>query len=310
MRGAGLVHTEMVSAAGLLHENRKTRGLLEGPAAERPLVLQLFGPEAGILRAGAEAALDVRSFEALEVNFACPMPKIAGKGSGAALLERPDEAARIVAALIPLGLPVWGKLRICSPGSVSTESLCGGLLNAGASFLIVHGRTRAQRYEGRADREAVGALARIFPGRIGASGDVYDTSDVRDYLARGAEAVLVARGFLRNPFILEEAAAFLAGRPEPLFSLAERARALGELGEGLRDCEGEQAALVLVKKFLVATLRGFHGAAELRDRGVTARTWSELSALLKGPEERFFPLRSRFSQGAPGPTCPIARTAP
>ncbi len=302
-RGAGLVHTEMVSAAGLIHENRKTRGLLEGEESERPLVLQLFAPDAETARRGAEAALAVRSFEALEVNFACPMPKIAGKGSGAALLGRPEEAARILAALVPLGLPVWAKLRLCPPRApLSTAALCGRLLEAGAAFLIVHGRTPAQRYEGRGDRSALGDLARAFLGRIGASGDVYGPEDARDYLERGAEAVLAARGFLRDPFVVGALAAALAGTPPPEATLPARAEALRALGDRLRRREGDHQALTLTKKFLLSALRGFPGAAEGRDRSAKARSWPELEALLASLEA--------LGASAAGGKAPSVRSCP
>ena len=154
--GAGLVHTEMVSAVGLCHKGRKTKELLSGCDEERPVALQLFGANADDLARGAEIALGLRRFEALEVNMACPMPKVTKRGCGSRLLYDQREAASIVKTLKRFGLPVWSKVRIMPPElSATTADFCGELFAAGADFIFVHGRTAAQRYDGTASRDEV-----------------------------------------------------------------------------------------------------------------------------------------------------------
>ena len=126
--GAGLVHTEMVSALGLIYKGRKTKELLYGFDDERPCALQLFGASAEDIAKGAEIALTIRGFDALEVNMACPMPKVTKKGAGSKLMEFPDEAAAMMRALKSFGLPVWAKVRVMRRGSALTSAeLCGKL---------------------------------------------------------------------------------------------------------------------------------------------------------------------------------------
>ncbi|MDR1021310.1 MAG: tRNA-dihydrouridine synthase family protein, partial [Synergistaceae bacterium] len=253
--GAGLVHTEMISAVGLTYMNQKTRRLLGDDCEPGPIALQLFGPDADSMVRGAELALGVRRFDALEINMACPMPKVTKKGAGASLLSRPDEARRMVSSLAQFGLPVWAKLRVTPQGGngISTEELAEGLLSAGAALLMVHGRTPAQRYEGASDKDRVRSLAARFPGLIVASGDYYTPQDALYYLDGGCVAVLAARGALRDAYLIPRTNAALGSNvPDRLTNptVADRALALIALGRrGIAD-EGERLTLVIVKRML------------------------------------------------------------
>lgn len=282
--GAGLVHTEMVSALGLCHKGRKTKELLYGSDSERPCVLQLFGADSGSIARGAEAALSIRGFEALEVNMACPMPKVTKKGSGARLMENPALSAEIVRELKKIGLPVWSKIRVTPKGSaLSTAGLCETLFAAGADFIFVHGRTPAQRYEGVASREAVEEIAAEFPGRIGGSGDCYSPEDFTDYISRGCAAVLAGRGFLRDALLIPRTLGALGADIPDTFlypSPDDQAQILLELGRNIYNNEGEPLAMSMARRMLASLFKGFPGAAKLRRRGALARTWRDMEYIL------------------------------
>ena len=282
--GAGLVHTEMVSALGLCHRGRKTKELLFGSEAERPVVLQLFGSNAADIIRGAEVALSIRKFEAIEVNMACPMPKVTKKGSGSKLLEHPSEAAAIIKILKPLGLPVWSKVRIMPEwNDITTADFCRVLFESGADYVFVHGRTPAQRYEGVASREAVEKIAAEFPGLIGGSGDCYTVSDFTDYLARGCTSVLAGRGIMKDVFIIPKVLKQLGAdipleRTDP--DSAAQSAILLKLGRSICAAEGESLALMIARRMLAALFKGFPGAAQLRRRGALVRTWADMEELL------------------------------
>lgn len=282
--GAGLVHTEMVSALGLCHNGRKTRELLYGSDMERPCVLQLFGSDAGDIARGAETALSIRSFEALEVNMACPMPKVTKKGSGAKVMEAPAEAAKMMRELKKTGLPVWSKIRVAPKGSaLSAAQLCETLFEAGADFIFVHGRTAAQRYEGVASRDAVGEIAAKFPGRIGGSGDCYSPEDFTDYISRGCAAVLAGRGFLRDALLIPRSLSALGADIPDTFlhpSPDYQAQILLELGRNIYNNEGESLAMSMARRMLASLFKGFPGAARLRRRGALARAWRDMEYIL------------------------------
>ena len=282
--GAGLVHTEMVSALGLCHKGRKTKELLYGSEEERPVVLQIFGSNAEDIARGTEAALKIRNFEALQINMACPMPKVTKKGSGSKLMEHPEISAEIIKAMKKTGLPTWAKIRIMPPGSrMTTSDYCDLLFDSGADFIFVHGRTPAQRYEGKASREAVEDVARHFTGMIGGSGDCYEPGDLCDYLRRGCAAVLAGRGILKDVFIIPKTLRALGADvpqkycdPAPDF----QSELLLELGRSIYNTEGQSLAMMISRRMLSALFKGFSGAAQLRRRGALARTWQEMEDLL------------------------------
>ena len=282
--GAGLVHTEMVSALGLCHRGRKTKELLYGDESERPAVLQLFGSNAEDMANGAEIALNVRKFDAIEVNMACPMPKVTKKGSGSALMQNQEAAVAIIDILCKTGLPVWAKIRISQYGTSETCRFCEKLFNSGANMVFIHGRTPSQRYEGTALRSEIGKTARIFPGAIGGSGDCYSPADFKEYLDMGCAAVLAARGILRDVFMIPKTLRFLGADVNNEFitpNVELQLRLLLELGRSIYNKEGETMALMISRRMLAALFKGQHGSAKLRQRGALARTWNDMEYLLE-----------------------------
>lgn len=306
--GAGLVHTEMVSAIGLSRKNRKTADLLGDDTEAGPIVLQLFAPDAETLMRGAELAVGARRFDALEINMACPMPKVTKKGSGSRLIERPEVAAEMTRRLRTLGLPAWVKTRICDPKRhpLTTRDFCALLSNAGADLLILHGRTPAQRYTGHADKEIVAETARQLSVPVVASGDYYTPDDARAYLNGGCAGVLAARGVLRDVFLIPKTLAAL-GRDVPERQLtpgaADQIDALVELGRAGVAREGESFTLVLIRRMLAGLLKGFPGVSAIRQACASYKKWEDFEAnLLKLREtlERTVPGdRGIRSEGAP-----------
>ena len=282
--GAGLTHTEMVSALGLKYKGRKTKELLSGGDGDEPCVLQLFGSNAEDISTGADIALRIRSFAALEVNMACPMPKVTKKGSGAALLENAETAAGIIKALKSFALPVWAKMRLLPQDArLSTEEFCSELIDAGADLIFLHGRTPAQRYEGRASKEAVIDAARRFPGMIGGSGDCSEPEDLISYLDGGCVSVLAARGVLRDATLIPRTLALIgADVPEEMTHPSQQTQKemLLRLCRGICEVEGERPALGMAKRMCAAIFKGFAGAPALRNRCASAGSWRMMEEML------------------------------
>lgn len=287
--GAGLVHTEMVSAVGLYRGGRKTKELLKGLDTERPVILQLFASNAEEIMRGAEIALDIRKFEAIQVNMACPMPKVTKKGCGSRLLETPIESYEMIRKLKSLGIPVWSKIRIIpQQRETTTFDFCENLFSAGADYIIVHGRTASQRYDGQASLSEVEKIALRFPGLIGGSGDCYTPEIMLDYLKAGCSAVLAARGILRDVFLIPKTLKMLGCNVEDDMinpTLDMQAELLLELGRSVYNTEGESLALMISRRMLASLFKGFQGATQIRRRGALARTWSEMEELLLNWEE-------------------------
>ncbi len=281
--GAGLVHTEMVSALGLCYNSKKTKALLYGDYEKTPVVFQIFGSNATDIRKGAELALEMRRFDAIEINMACPMPKVTKKGSGSALLKVPETAAEIISSLKSEGIPVWAKIRRLADDD-ETLMFCEKLLNAGAAHLFLHGRTQTQRYEGKADREIVRKAAELFPAMISASGDCYAPEDFAEYLEMGCSSVLAARGVLKDLCLIPKTLAKLGARIDEKYSAPSaeaQAELICRLCDAIYECEGENHALVMAHRTIGAVFKGLRGAAELRRQVAFLRSWQKMKEVIQ-----------------------------
>jgi nifR3 family TIM-barrel protein len=204
--GAGLVCSEMVSCAGIEHRNERTLGYLRVAADEHPLAIQLFGSEPGTM---AEAArmVEAAGADLVDLNFGCPVRKVTKTGAGATLLDDPDRAARIVAAIAgAVELPVTVKLRRgLRNGSRDCLVVGPRLVDAGAASLTLHPRSAQQMYTGTADHELTAELVSLVDVPVVASGDIVSRARAQSVLATtGAAAVMVGRAAQGNPWVLEE----------------------------------------------------------------------------------------------------------
>lgn len=205
--GAGLVHTEMISACGIHYGNRRTRDYLVCGADEHPIGFQIFGAEPGVMASAAEACLAAGA-DLVDINMACPVRKVLKTGAGAALLDDPARAAAIVAAVVGAlsgEAPVTVKLRSATRrGEVTALDVAPRLVEAGAAAVTLHPRTAAQLYLGSADHRLTSRLAAALPVPVIASGDVTDAAVCRALLAAGAAGVMLARAALGRPWLFAE----------------------------------------------------------------------------------------------------------
>ncbi len=217
--GACLAYSEMVSCAGLHYGGNGSWELTETAEGEPDLAVQLFGsrPE---LFAEAAAGVAERLGERLvliDVNMACPVPKVAKKGEGAALMETPELAEDIVRACVgalePYGVPTTVKIRRGRRDGVElAPEFAKRMEAAGAEAVAVHGRFATQMYHGSSDVETISRVAAAVEVPVIGSGDVLDCHAAA-YMLRetGAVAVMVARGSYGNPWVFTQTREVLAG---------------------------------------------------------------------------------------------------
>jgi tRNA-dihydrouridine synthase B len=245
--GAGLVCSEMVSAAGIEHRNERTFGYLRVAADEHPLAIQIFGSDPGAM---AEAAQMVESAGAdiVDMNFGCPVRKVTKTGAGAHLMEDPELACRVVDAVATaVDVPVTVKMRRgVANGSRGCLELGPRLVEAGVAALTLHPRSAQQMYTGEADHALTAELVARVDVPVIASGDVVSREQALAVLEQtGAAAVMVARGAQGNPWALREIAegeSFSPTREEVAAELVVFIR------EAVREL-GEQRAVGFLKKF-------------------------------------------------------------
>ena len=201
--GAAYTYTEMVSAKGLWYGDKKTGRLLKTGAEERNTGFQLFGRDPEIMAFAADALKEEKNL-ILDLNAGCPVPKIVKNGEGSALLKEPEQLYDVVRAMVEkAGKPVTVKIRKgFYRGENTAVEAARAAEAAGASAVTVHGRTREQYYDGRADWDAVAQVKKALKIPVIGNGDVKSGRDaVRMMEETGCDGVMIARGALGNPWI-------------------------------------------------------------------------------------------------------------
>ncbi len=245
--GAGLVCSEMVSCAGLQHGNERTLGYLRISSDERPLAVQIFGSEPEVMAEAARMVEDAGA-DLVDVNFGCPVKKVTKTGAGATLLEDPEQACGIVAAVAEaVSVPVTVKMRRgLENGSRSCLELGPRLVEAGAESLTLHPRSARQMYTGEADHSLTTELVSRVDVPVVASGDVTSRARARAILATtGAAAVMVGRAAQGNPWALRE---IIEGDAEPPAREEVVAELILFMRATVREL-GEKRAAGFLKKF-------------------------------------------------------------
>jgi tRNA-dihydrouridine synthase B len=272
--GADIVVTEMVSAKGLLCDPVRSGRYLAFEEAERPVGAQLFGSVPGEI---AEAAADVarRGFDFVDINMGCPVRKVTGGGSGAAILSNPRLAGEIArAAVLAAGIPVTAKIRSGFGTEKETYlAVAEELFAAGIAAVTLHPRHRGQMFSGSADWTHIAALKRAYPGKtIIGNGDVRAPGDAARMLEEtGCDSVMIGRAAMGNPWIfalLTREIALPAGPAGPLpfspFPTPEARRALIlRHGEEMFRRHGLHG-MKEMRKHLAWYSRGIPGAAAFR----------------------------------------------
>jgi len=306
--GAGLVCSEMVSCAGLQHGNERTLGYLRISPEERPLAVQIFGSEPGVMADAARMVEDAGA-DIVDVNFGCPVRKVTKTGAGATLLEDPERACRIISAVAEaVSVPVTVKMRRgLANGSHACLDVGPRLVEAGAASLTLHPRSAKQMYTGEADHLLTAELVELVGVPVVASGDVTSRGRAQAILATtGAAAVMVGRAAQGNPWALREIVE--AEVPDPsreeviaelLLFVRETSRELGErrshgflkkfygwyLGRGRfpRPFKQELVQLESLDEVEARLLAAAPGAAEVLERLEAELPGSEEDVLLDLP---------------------------
>jgi nifR3 family TIM-barrel protein len=283
--GAGLAVSEMVSSFAIAHRNRRTlEEMLRIHPDEGPVAIQLFGGNPGVMREAAEVAAAAGP-RLIDLNFGCPVRKVLKTGAGAALLDDPDRAVAVArAAAEGSGLPVTVKLRSgMRAGERSGVELARRLVaEAGVAAVTLHPRAAAQHHSGRPDYALVRELVEVLE-RSGDAVPVIVSGGLRTaerarraYDESGADAVMIARGSLGNPWIF--AALTADGNEQPGDDEVE-AELRWVIERAVEHWGPERAARNLRKFYPWYTSRlGFEGADA--DRFQRAETLSEVLELL------------------------------
>lgn len=211
--GADMVYTEFVSSDALIRGVNKTEAKLTISDKERPVAIQIYGREVGAMTEAAKICEEVKP-DILDINFGCPVKKVAGKGAGSGMMRTPDLMVEITKAVVDaVKIPVTVKTRLgWDNDSKIIVELAERLQDTGIQALTIHGRTRAQMYTGEADWILIGEVKnnqRMHIPIIG-NGDVTSPEICkRRFDETGVDAVMIGRGSIGCPWIFGESRHYL-----------------------------------------------------------------------------------------------------
>jgi len=284
-RGADVLTTEFVSAEGIMHRNERTEHYVDFQPEEQPLGVQLFGAEPSQLARGAQAVVDWKQPDFIDINFGCPVNKVVCKNGGSALLRDGTLLAAIASAVVRAvaPLPVTAKIRTgWDAQSVNAVDNARYLEDAGIKRITVHGRTRAQGYSGEADWDVIAAVAEAVQIPVIGNGDINSAEvAVRQWAHAPVSGLMIGRAAMTSPWIFQElAAAFRGENAPPAPSLSDRWDLIEdhcrqELGRWRKTEKGMHA----MRSRLMAYSRGLHSSRELRRRFGAVETLDELAAI-------------------------------
>lgn len=282
--GCGFAFAEMISARALVYRNRNTSAMLSSLPEDKPLGIQLLGNDPEVMKKALELLRD-HEFDLLDINAACPVGKVTGRGEGASLLRDPralGDLIRIVVASSPV--PVTLKIRAgWDEASLNAREVALRAQEAGISGLFLHGRTRAQGYSGRVDYRIIREVKEALDIPVIASGDALSPQLIRKMFEEtGCDGVAVARGALGNPWIFREIDPFLRNgtllpRPDgeeiALTMQAHLDLCIGHYGEGI--------GTLVFRKFFAWYVRGLSDIKVLKEKAFHATTREQMLGIIR-----------------------------
>lgn len=294
-QGASMVYTEFVSADALIRNIASTTRKLAIDPAERPTAIQIYGREVGPMVEAARIVEAARP-DILDINFGCPVKKVAGKGAGAGMLRDIPRMLEITRAVVDaVNIPVTVKTRLgWDHNSKIIVELAEQLQDCGISALTVHGRTRSQMYTGEADWEMIARVKenpRLTIPLIG-NGDIRTPDDARQAFDRyGVDGVMVGRAAIGAPWIFRELRQGVDGQPvEPLSVARKFALVRRQIAESI-DRIDEYRGILHIRRHLAASplFKGIPNFRETRIAMLRASTHAELESILARIENEIIP---------------------
>ncbi len=292
--GADMVYTEFVSSDALIRHVNKTQAKLTISEEERPVAIQIYGREVDAMVEAAKICEEANP-NILDINFGCPVKKVAGKGAGSGMMKTPELMVEITAAVVKaVKIPVTVKTRLgWDHESKIIVELAEQLQDVGIQALTIHGRTRSQMYTGEADWELIGDVKnnpRIHIPIVG-NGDVTSPEICkRRFDETGVDAVMIGRGSIGSPWIFEEVKHYLrTGETLPKKEFGWYLNVLKEMIRKNVAHSGERGGIIHSRRHLAASslFKGLPDFKKVRVAMLRTESVDELFEIMDTIPEQF-----------------------
>lgn len=298
-QGADMVYTEFIPAEGLIRDARKAYAKLLTSEEESPIGIQIYGSdpdamvEAARMADRAQEIVGGHGCDLIDINFGCPVSKIAGRGAGSGMMKDPDKMVMITKRIVEaVSKPVTVKTRLgWDDKSKIIVELAERLQDTGIQALTIHGRTRCQMYKGEADWTLIGqvkANPRMHIPIIG-NGDINSAVKAGEYFDRyGVDGIMVARASFGRPWIFKEIKHYLAtGEELPPLGVRERVELAKRHLQLSLDLKGIPTGVYEMRRHLSCYFKGLPDFKETRMRLVTENDPQEVFRILDQIAEKW-----------------------
>jgi nifR3 family TIM-barrel protein len=283
--GADLMYTEFISSEGLIRDAIKSRKKLDIFGYERPVGIQIFGGDAESLSMAAKI-VEVTNPDLLDINFGCPVKKVALKGAGAGVLKDLDLMVHLTSAVVKsTSLPVTVKTRLgWDDQTKNIEEAAERLQDAGIKALVIHGRTRTQMYKGEADWTLIGKIKsnpRIQIPVFG-NGDIDSPEKALEYKNRyGVDGIMIGRAAIGYPWIFNEIKYFVkTGEHLPPPTIEDRVDVCRKHLYKSVEWKNPVVGINEMRRHYANYLKGLPNIKEYRNKLVTLKTVEEIDEVL------------------------------
>ncbi|MFV0394554.1 MAG: tRNA dihydrouridine synthase DusB [Coprobacillaceae bacterium] len=283
--GAGLVYSEMVSDKALCYRNPKTLAMLQVDENEHPMSMQVFGGDRDSIVEAAKFIDENSNCDIIDINMGCPVNKVLKADAGSKLLLYPDKIYDIVKGVVEaVKKPVTVKIRaVFDFEHINAVEVAKLIEKAGASAIAIHGRTRSQMYEGKADWGIIKQVKEAVTIPVIGNGDVKSVDDAKRMLDEtGVDAIMVGRAALGNPWLIKQIVDVIEkGLPlkEPTYQ--EKIHQCLEHARELMGIEPEKVAMTQMRGHAPWYIKGLKSSAKAKDQLSKVNTYQELENILK-----------------------------